>query len=613
MSSTVRPFLVASAFALLLAGCGSSGRTCDTDDDCAGVGSCVDGLCSAQPDAAVFDEVRIEPSDATLHALDGAMPSQTFQAFVVADDGTEVAATDPQFSFDGGALGALDPTSGTFVANGSVGGEATVTVTVGGLTASASLKVLVERTIVPTELGDAPARFDAATPVDDAARRAGLVYPLDGVVMPQNVYPADVQWLNGAADDVFRVVLGKPHASVTAYVAYDGANHWLVEQSAWRTVVESDPDVPASLVVDRLSGTEVIAGAPITMTFARATLTGAVYYWDIEAGRIQRIDDGSGTAVSFMPSPPPAVRGGERCVGCHSVSNSGRYMVGRLGGGENQGTVFDLAEDLTVDPAPTVWAFDESTPTWWFSTWSPDDTRIAVVYRDDLPSARELQFLDPMTGARIPTSATGPSGTHPAWSPDGTRIAYVTNIDSDIDGGNDWGGDFETGDLAMIPVTSSETEVTLGTPEIIHTGAAGVRADSYPTWSPDSARIAFANGTGSRSERDTAQLYIMNPDGSGVAQLARASSAEPIDYQPRFSPFQGGGYYWLSFLSRRVYGNPENGNSTRPESRRQQIWVTAIRIDAPAGEDPSAVPYWLPGQNPQAANISAFWARPVPF
>jgi hypothetical protein len=43
-------------------------------------------------------------------------------------------------------------------------------------------------------------------------------------------------------------------------------------------------------------------------------------------------------------------------------------------------------------------------------------------------------------------------------------------------------------------------------------------------------------------------------------------------------------------------------------NRRQQIWVTAVRTDAPAGEDPSSVPYWLPGQNPRSANISAYWA-----
>ena len=40
----------------------------------------------------------------------------------------------------------------------------------------------------------------------------------------------------------------------------------------------------------------------------------------------------------------------------------------------------------------------------------------------------------------------------------------------------------------------------------------------------------------------------------------------------------------------------------------QQIWVTAIRDDAAPGTDPSSVPYWLPGQNTQSANISAYWA-----
>ncbi len=45
-------------------------------------------------------------------------------------------------------------------------------------------------------------------------------------------------------------------------------------------------------------------------------------------------------------------------------------------------------------------------------------------------------------------------------------------------------------------------------------------------------------------------------------------------------------------------------------SGRRQIWVSAVSSDVGAS-DPSAVPYWLPGQQTEAENASAYWA-PLP-
>ena len=44
----------------------------------------------------------------------------------------------------------------------------------------------------------------------------------------------------------------------------------------------------------------------------------------------------------------------------------------------------------------------------------------------------------------------------------------------------------------------------------------------------------------------------------------------------------------------------------------KQIWLSAIRKDRlGAGQDPSAPPMWLPGQNPLANNISPYWSKPA--
>ncbi|MCB9594265.1 MAG: PD40 domain-containing protein [Sandaracinaceae bacterium] len=620
------PRSAVSLLVFLLAACDPGGplptSPCGSDAECDTGEMCVDGACrpatprmdgggtppgvdSGGPGVTVAS-VRLEPASAGLVAVDGSRPTQTFMAIAVLSDGTEAAAIAPTFSLDSVSIGDIDPASGVFTANGFIGGSATVTVSVpnGGapLSATATVSVRLERTVRGDGVTDEDVmRFGTATPVDDSARNAAVVYPLDGVVMPQNVYPADVQWTRSADGDLFRVSIVKASVVVTAYLRHDPMMHWLIDETAWRAMAQSEPEAAATLTVDRLEAAtgELVRGTPLTMSFAQAALAGSVYYWDIVRGRIVRIDDGTATRVEFMPNPPPGPTDGSRCVGCHSVSHSGRYMAGRLGGGDNQGAIFDLTTDLTPDPPATTWPVNNGTLRWWFSSWSPDDSRLVVAYRGGAPV---LGFVDTSTGAEVlPASGSMPSGTYPAWSPDGASIAYTGDQ-------NGWGDGPTVGNIYVLPVTGPDS---VGAPTRVHEAAsiAGSTVDSYPTWAPDSSLIAFANGTGARSETAgrPVNLYAMAPDGSNVVALTRAASTT-MDYQPRFSPFQQGGYFWMSFLSRRIYGNPAIGNSTSAEGRRQQIWVAGIRMGAAPGEDPSAVAYWLPGQDPHSANISAYWA-----
>ena len=132
-----------------------------------------------------------------------------------------------------------------------------------------------------------------------------------------------------------------------------------------------------------------------------------------------------------------------------------------------------------------------------------------------------------LTGITTTGTPLPDPGTHPAWGPDNTRVAYIAN-------NNAWAGATTDGDLAMLPVTGVDS---FGPGAIIHTGsdlmsaAEGGECDSYPTWSPDSAWVAFAHGTGSRSDpRDaggsvgtthTSALYLIRPDGTGLTEIHR--------------------------------------------------------------------------------------------
>lgn len=624
--------LAAAATLTLLSACSADpvgpGESCTSSADCAAGQSCIDGRCATPPDGGDTDSgadasldtrpptatvvsIAIDPPSASLVSTNGSMPTQAFTVTATLDDGSMVAATAPRFTIDALSVGNVDEGSGTFTANGVIGGQATITAAVAGaagdVTATATVDVTLERTIVGADVPpDYEARFMGA-PVTDDARRAQLVYPLDGAVMPQNVYPADIQWLTGVAGDLFRITLTKPNVVVTAYVLHGGAtfqNDWLVDEAGWRSVAQTDPEDDATITVTRWEAatSEVIAGTSRSVRFARAALTGSVYYWDIAAGRVVRIDDGTATRDEIMPTPPVAV-GGTRCVGCHTVSTSGRYMAGRLGGGENIGAVFDLTEDLTGDPPPTVFPLSTGTPNsqhWWFSSWSPDDSRMVISTNES--TTRALRFMDPFAGTEVPVTGTLPtSATHPAWAPDNSAIAYVG-------GSNQWGGAFTVGHIDILPIDGPDavgTAVRIHDSSTLAGSSPGGAADSYPTWTPDSGRIAFSHGSGTRSEDQNAALYIMNRDGSDVVRLDAATSAGNTDFQPRFSPFDSGGYFWLSYLSRRDYGNAGAGTQGLGY---QQIWVTAISNSPTAGVDPSSTPYWLPGQATTSRNISAYWA-----
>ncbi|HET6610600.1 MAG TPA: hypothetical protein VFG83_01360, partial [Kofleriaceae bacterium] len=66
---------------------------------------------------------------------------------------------------------------------------------------------------------------------------------------------------------------------------------------------------------------------------------------------------------------------------------------------------------------------------------------------------------------------------------------------------------------------------------------------------------------------------------------------------------------WLLFYTIRDYGNAQAGTKG---AQRRQMWVTAIDATPEPGQDPSHVPYWLPGQDVATQNMSGFWTLAPP-
>jgi len=166
-----------------------------------------------------------------------------------------------------------------------------------------------------------------------------------------------------------------------------------------------------------------------------------------------------------------------------------------------------------IDPTSTEVADPE---------WSPDGTRIAFTGREalDFPGEGVHFYLFVMNadGSGKTRIADWPlpftsfffqdEGSGPTWSPDGTQLAYS------------YDGPLSTQQLRRVADIAVVKASGGGAVKFLTENAA---EDTFPSWSPDGARIAFtSNLVGRRS------IYVMNSDGSQALRLTN-SAADNFD------------------------------------------------------------------------------------
>jgi len=555
---------------------------------------------------------RIEPASAVIESVDGAMPTQALTLVATRRDGMEVTIASARWSATTPLAGTINP-DGVFTATGNVGALVTVmALSPTGLSATATITVNLRRTVYgPGVDATAAPRFEGAPVADPSA--IDVLYPLEGAVMPANVFPPTIQWAPvGAAGDLFGVHIVEPYVDLRAILLHTGADFtsgWVMPRDVWRPLADSGTDAPITITVERFDAatSTLIAGAGArSMRLARGNVFGAVYYENRDGtANLLRIATETATLIDVIPNPYPS-SGGTRCVGCHSLTNDGRYAFAN--NHETQ-TVYDLTVDLTGDPpasrypfsgGPMVASFDAAGTYFVGGSWA----------------SSSLAIYDATTGVGVASTGLPIAGAgYPAWSPDGMHIAYAGDVAlaaaGHPDSGNPIGGNLYIADrssagLDFVPRLAHSGADLAGNPE-------GGANDTHPAWTPDSRWVAFQHGPGSFTHvvRNMGALYLIGLDGA-LHQLDHASgTTTPTDgYWPTFAPYvtneaDGRSYYWMAFYTRRDYGNEILG--TRGAQRRQ-LWVAAIDTNPTAGTDPSFVPYWLPGQGVTTSNFSAFWA-----
>jgi hypothetical protein len=497
------------------------------------------------------------------------------------------------------------------------------------------------------------------TPTADPALL--FLYPYDKTVFPQAVLPPLLQWTLGSHTSIAAALI---HISETNY-DYKGYfqppatpfQNQPVPQAIWNAVAYSNSGENVSVQVTLLDSAGALWG-PISESWiiAPGTLKGTIYYNSYGTNLAHNLccaigadgtDDGAKfggatLAIKEGATDPVLIAGNDsECRVCHAVSAGGSTLITQQGSSYSTSSTYAL----TNSNLETVVPNNNGDGRFTYPAISPDGT---LLFTHETASA-----LYDINGTAI-TGVTGIpsklSAFTPAFSPDGTHIAY-----------NFAGGTGSDG-ASIASIDFAKATNAFSNAQLLYTPPSGEHA-YWPSYLPTNAGIVFDvetvyNGrdtAGTRSQCDTpssgqggdgglqpenpchsegshAEIWwvdvaskiatrLDNLNGKGylpphASYTGTNGDDSTLNYEPTVNPVPSGGYAWVVFTSRRLYGNVATINPYWSDPRFENIsstpttkklWVAAIDLNAKPGTDPSHPAFYLPAQELLAGNSRGFW------
>ncbi len=533
--------------------------------------------------------LEIMPEDVVIEVVDGNIPMQMFTATYNGEDVTD----DVEWLYEKPTIGSMMMGS-TFVPTGQLAGIGTLFASYQGAQDETSVAVKIIKNVDPDGLepmfGD-PAGADPSM---------SIVYPYDETVFPLNVASQIVQWNGVQNGDIYKLQLTEQYYDYTVYFSTNTPARHLIDQLEWTAISESGQGPksdPLMVSLQRHSGGMTYEPVEQTWHIAQARLPGRIYYWELPDqcnnganGRVLTVKPSDATAEEFYNDG--------NCWGCHTVSRDGRTVMGTF----SEGSPFPMASiDVSVEPAVIGDIDKNEGVNGVFSAFNHDGSKLLFSLNGggNPASSARLKIADAVTAAILNDDVmaeTYPAGGcgEPAWSFEGELIAAICGMD----GGN-WTFDSGAGDLVIADVNGDGHTVSNITTLVPQAGGDGRPA--YPNFSPGDEWIVFGRPTTGSRSTGNGDLWIVGTDGNDLRKLDIASS-DNRSFNPTFAPLRAGGYFWVTFITRRDYGNTLVG------ANRQQLWITAISDPPNELDDPSNPPFYIRGQEDCAKSENAYFA-----
>ncbi|APR84333.1 tolB protein precursor [Minicystis rosea] len=637
--------LVVTLAASIVAACSSSGETGSTGTTSGG------GVDAGGGGAPATLKLRIEPDIASASVTLGSTPgSVTFTAFAsTTNDGIEQDVT---ADVDWITAAKIATISGGVAKLTGNGGKTTVTATYKGVNATAALTVQVKGDVfLPGTDATTKSGFDAATADPDPTAAPALEYPEDGVVLPGNLPPIEAQWSQVADNGIYRVRVSSPEILDVAF--YTPARELSFPADAWAVIGQTTADTPTSVTVEGLGGGKIRASAPRAMTIASDAIDdSAIYVWQSSTGSFRVLDIIKGTDVP-LPNDNPVLSPGQPCSGCHRISRDGKRFAYTYNGGNFEfGTlVYDEKKGLYASKIAPNPGFRAT-----YATFNPkEDSQVPAMLLtvpdnvpQNTPGTVRLQVIDPDTGTQLPSNlaeqiaaidpAVGHATSMPDWSPDGTFVVFAA-YDSDKNYVRLLGDDIVASSIVEMPVSwDKDKGFTFGTPKTLVQAPAEAAMNPdvgqnnlLPTISPDGTAVAFTRAAGWWSIKTqvsqlnlSGQIAVVRRKDNQVLELVKGSNGGGTTLSstwPQWAPSAGKRYAWLAYAAERPYGHrltlasPENAQCGFVQGQKmcKHLWVTAIDLQklGSGTEDPSAAPFFIPGQTIAAQYVSPQWTKAI--